>query len=99
MGGSSGRVCYAGGEWQDLLFRVQSIIPIDFDEVTQKFFIKKSSKYGADGSSSKKLTYSQLLKLFSIDLKELNSSPTKSSDNYVLFKDPGLIENILNSKV
>ncbi len=34
MGGSSGRVCYAGGEWQDLLFRVQSIIPIDFDEVT-----------------------------------------------------------------
>ncbi|NLE27891.1 MAG: hypothetical protein GX625_21650 [Clostridiaceae bacterium] len=84
---------YIGKDQRDLLKA------IDFDEVTQKFFIKKSSKYGADGSSSKKLTYSQLLKLFSIDLKELNSSPTKSSDNYVLFKDPGLIENILNSKV
>ncbi len=84
---------YIGKDQRDLLKA------IDFDEVTQKFFIKKSSKYGADGSGSKKLTYSQLLKLFSIDLKELNSSPTKSSDNYVLFKDPGLIENILNSKV
>lgn len=75
---------------------------IEFDEITQKFYIKKSSKYGSSGSgsSSKKMTYSQLLKLFSVNIGDINKAMSQGMSAYnTPFKDPGLIENILNSKV
>jgi hypothetical protein len=56
-----------------------------FDELTGEFYWKKDSKFGGGGSGKgKKLTYSQALKLFNIDIPKLTNKDLTSYINSLM---------------
>jgi hypothetical protein len=75
---------------------------LQYDEITNKFYYKKGSKYGSEGSGGSddgsKITYDQAVKLFSPPkLSKMNSGSAFKS--VAAMRDPGLISNILGKKV
>lgn len=69
---------------------------LDYDELQNKFYFKRGSKYGKDSKRGKKLSYNEALKLYSgITVKQMNNLKSSHYDLTQYGVGSGLLESIL----